>query len=499
MPATLEESLKQYLVLIRALCAHAKSATDTPHDPRLRRSSDQQLISVVESAEAQPEFRALVDATRDEFSADPMERTVGGLWNSPAQNFFRQSRIYQGLFEGQYADDEPLIAQYREALARRKCKVTYLAPLEFVEFDQERLDFGDFQILCLCEAELDQILSKDVRKAFYPGTVVDSRQLAGYWFLIATEAAQSSPWQSLDEPISAEVRLRYSKFPAALEKILRLLVLYPFPNPVHDTPSHVGSNSPVDPWSGFFRFGIPFVIRVSDALTDSPQLAPDVSSLAAEPDVFESTDGTLVESERTPIDYSMDTNETAKFVDFVKNLKEMISEVEPSFSQWRFIDVAMNFLVKAYFSEFSDGLEQLLWHIVAVEAVLGERRSATKRLKNRASTILADGQNEASLIPKVLDHLYDLRSRLVHGSAELDAKEVYLGHLGQARDLARRVVHWMLCYLAFVSRARLGNTALPTRDELLLSLDTDKGGLARLRALFAILPSGFPRVSGWGS
>lgn len=103
-----------------------------------------------------------MEATRDEFSADSMERTIGGLWDSPVQNFFRQSRMDQGIFQGECIDDTSLVASYREALQRRRCQVTYFTTLEFVEFDQDVLDFGDFQIRCLSEAELDRLLKQDV-------------------------------------------------------------------------------------------------------------------------------------------------------------------------------------------------------------------------------------------------------------------------------------------------------------------------------------------------
>jgi len=499
MVTTLELALKQYLDLIRALFAHTKRATEASTDPHLRRSADQQLFSLVEAAEGQQKFRALVEATRDEFSADSMEKTIGGLWDSPVQNFFRQSRIYQGIFQDERIDDTSLVASYRKALQRRTCQVTYFTPLEFVEFDQDVLDFGDFQIRCLSEAELDRLLKQDVRRVFYPGTVVDSRKLGGYWFVEATETFSVGPLQGLEVPIGPQVTLQYSTFPKLLERIFRRLVLYAFPNPLHGSPQSVGVKKPIDPWAGFFRFGVPFVIRVSDAMTESPQAAPDVSTLAMEPDVLEDTDGTLVQVDRAPIDYRMDAGETATFLSFIKKVNGLLGEIEPSLSEWRFIDVAMSFLVKAYFCEFSNGFEQLLWHIVAVEAALGESGAGvTERLKRRVSAVLAHSEDEAKQIRDEFYKLYNLRNSLVHGSAELGAKEVFLGHLGQARDIARRVVHWMLCYLAHIRRTCSGTSAgLPRRDDILLSLDIDNPARARLSALLTTLPDGFPHIPDW--
>jgi hypothetical protein len=71
-------------------------------------------------------------------------------------------------------------------------------------------------------------------------------------------------------------------------------------------------------------------------------------------------------------DNRMDASETTVFLSFIKKVDGLLGQIEPSLSEWRFIDVAMSFLVKAHFCELSSGFEQLLWHIVAVEAALGE-------------------------------------------------------------------------------------------------------------------------------
>jgi hypothetical protein len=499
MAAPLELALKQYFELVQALFAQTKRATEESTDLHLRRSTDQQLFSLVEAAEDQPEFHAVVEATRDEFSADKMEKTIDGLWDSPVQSFFRQSRIYQGVFRGECIDDSSLLASFREALQRRTCQVTYLASLEFIEFDQDALDFGDFRIRCLNEVELDQLLKQDVRRVFYPGTVVDSRQLGGYWFVEATEMVSAGPLQGLEASIGPDVTLQYSTFPKLLERVFRRLVLYRFPNPLHGSPPSVGLKEPIDPWSGFFRFAVPFVIRVSDAITEPPQAAPDVSDLTVEPDVVQSTDGTLVQLERAPIDYRMDADETAAFLSFIKKVNALLGEIEPSMPEWRFIDVAMNFLVKAFFSDFSGGIEQLLWHIVAVEATLGESGAGvTERLKRRVSAILAHSEDEAKQIRDEFNKLYKLRNTLVHGSAKLGTKEVFLGHLGQAREIARRVVCWMLCYLVHVRKTcPSSSVGLPTREDILLSLDMDDPSRARLSTLLATLPEGFPHIPDW--
>ncbi len=122
---------------------------------------------------------------------------------------------------------------------------------------------------------------------------MNSRQLAGYWFVEATEMVPAGPLRGLEVSLGPDVRLQYSNFPKLLERVFRRLVLYGFPNPLHGSPPSVGLKKPIDVWSGFFRFVVPFVIRISDAITEPPQAAPDVSDLTMEPNVVENADGTL--------------------------------------------------------------------------------------------------------------------------------------------------------------------------------------------------------------
>ena len=500
MATTVEFALKQYIDLIRALVAHAKSATETSLDTHLRRSADQHFFSLVEAAESQPEFYSLVEKTRDEFSADSFERIVSGIWTRPVQSFFRQSGYYRQVFEGETIDDSTLTVSYHEALRRRTHQVTYLAPLEFIEFGQDVLDFGNFKICRFSEAGLERLLKQEVRKVFYPTTVVDSHQLSEYWFVVASETLPTGPFSDMEISAGPEITLQYSSFPRALEKIFRRLVLYRFPNSLSGPPRLVGGMKGIDPWVGFFRFGVPFFFRISDAMTESPGIAPDVSILAMKPDSVGGPNEPPIEVWRPVVEYSMDSPEIEEFLCFVKNVNSLLDEIEPSFLQWRFIDVAMSFLVKAFFADLSSGPEQLLWHIVAIEAVLGEDkgRGVTERLKKRVSALLARSDDGTQKIPNEFLELYRLRSQIVHGSTKLETSKVLFGHLGQAREIARRVVHWMLCYLAHVHKTCSGRTVgMPEREEILLTLDVDNPGRARLTTLLATLPSGFPRVPNW--
>lgn len=50
---------------------------------------------------------------------------------------------------------------------------------------------------------------------------------------------------------------------------------------------------------------------------------------------------------------------------------QILRYIEPIPEQWHFIEIAWGYFIKAY---FADGLEQLLWHITTLEALLGEKR-----------------------------------------------------------------------------------------------------------------------------
>ena len=78
--------------------------------------------------------------------------------------------------------------------------------------------------------------------------------------------------------------------------------------------------------------------------------------------------------------FDLSESET-EFRDFVKNLDALIERIN-RISQWQFIDVALSFMEKGF---TDSGLEQLLWHITAVEALMGERGSGlTNRLYESA-------------------------------------------------------------------------------------------------------------------
>jgi hypothetical protein len=99
---------------------------------------------------------------------------------------------------------------------------------------------------------------------------------------------------------------------------------------------------------------------------------------------------------------------------------------------------------------------------------------------------------------KQFGDLYDFRCDLVHGN--VPEKEAYMGHLREARDLARRTLVWFLYYLdhiqAVIAKDQ-SNVSLPSREDLLKLIDQDKETRNRLDWLTKNLPEGFPYVREW--
>ena len=155
----------------------------------------------------------------------------------------------------------------------------------------------------------------------------------------------------------------------------------------------------------------------------------------------------------------------------------------------------MSFLVKGFFSK---GLEQLLWHITALEALFGEDRPGlTQLMARRVALVLGETETQKKEISNHFEELYKLRSRLVHGS-ELKS-EVWEGQLKVARDLTRRSLLWFLSFLVEFSKVGkcLPPEILAERKELLAVIDSHSGAIIQLAKILKSVSPSFPAVKAW--
>jgi hypothetical protein len=76
-------------------------------------------------------------------------------------------------------------------------------------------------------------------------------------------------------------------------------------------------------------------------------------------------------------------SEGSAFVNFIAEVESSVARVE-GVPEWDFLNHALGYLVKAY---FSDGLEQLLWHMTVLDALLvGAFHSSSDETVRRGRT-----------------------------------------------------------------------------------------------------------------
>jgi hypothetical protein len=144
----------------------------------------------------------------------------------------------------------------------------------------------------------------------------------------------------------------------------------------------------------------------------------------------------------------------------------------PATSSSEFLRLAMNALLKAV---LSDGMEQLLWQIIAIEAVLGEVKegeSTRSLLARRLGNVLAPTGHARDEIAEAFNKLYGFRSDLVHGRRP--GPNVFRGHLSVARRLALSATLWALrTYASLQVQTDASGAPPPKRQDLLRLADVN--------------------------
>jgi hypothetical protein len=252
-----------------------------------------------------------------------------------------------------------------------------------------------------------------------------------------------------------------------------------------------------DDWwhDGFRGFHIPFILSVSDDLLASPNAAPNLSPLMIETFIDDETGEQCGE---VPVIWTeLGSSGTDAFEAFIHRIETLFAQLCATPQQWAFFDVACGYFMKAFWSQ---GLEQMLWHITTIEALLGENTgSLTKLLRERLAATLGRDKQSKTTIRKQFGDLYETRSRLVHGDTLEGGSIKSLHH---ARNFARRLLLWFLSCLSSLSMNIDNRTSesLPGRTEILALLDLtsmDAKSRDRLNHLLKVVPAEFPHIRHW--
>jgi hypothetical protein len=448
---------------------------------------DAELRLRVDFLEKGSEFKELVKQTNLAFAERP-DHLSGLFCESAVGTFFRRSGYYLEVFDGRVPDahtSEAAFGPYCAAFERRESSVRYLAPLEFLSFAEAQMDFDGFSLRQFTRDELDHLFRNGVNRMFFPWAVIDADKLQPYWFLDVSESIPALEFG--EEPIDLwqrEVHFRYTSFPMAVEGVVKTLALFDWKANLL-----MGGEEEGDPKERVWRgFGIPFILELDDNLLKPPRPAPDVATLASKP--YYPDPETGEQHGWVPVELiDLNGRETQSFIRFTSRIIGLDRGLRIHENKWEFFDIALGYLAKAFFAE---DLEQLLWHITALEALVGEKGyGATERLRNRLASILAADEDQGKATGTQFDELYKVRCALVHGKQSHN--QAYVGHLREARDIARKVAVWFLYYLAELQALRPQNP--PAREECLELLDKKTG--SPLLSLLDQLPSGFPPVPEW--
>jgi hypothetical protein len=443
----------------------------------------QMFLSAIDALEKSEQFVSLSKYTTKEFTK---EKSIPGIWEHHITTFFRWSGLYERIFEDDSLNREEICSLYTKELKAESGRWTYLAPIELVEFPEQPLKFDNFTIQSFTAEELNSLLKQRTCELFYPWAVVDTYRLSQFWMIVCTE---EKPISHLNLIVwGEEIRPKYSPFSGNLKNAFRILSLYKWRDQFFTDENPLLTEDARGPQLANVYPSIPFTIQIPNGFLDSPPPAPDLSDLPMEPMMDNSGEEV---GERPYVAFDLSESET-EFRDFVKNSGALIEKIK-QVQQWQFIDVALSFMEKGF---RDSGLEQLLWHITAIEALLGENVSGlVNLLKDRVSYVLATTQAERKKIKAIFVKLYDLRSRYMHGDEKLLDPKVVHHDLAQAREMARQTTLWMLSYLNHVLEVNGKNQIpLPSRSTLLSVLDLNEQSRVETANLLSCLPKEFPII-----
>lgn len=366
MPDKLDEIFRTYT---EAVEAKLRNKTETPRrEARLRLLPNKamELGASVDELENAAEFYQLVLQTRSSFSGDYHGKSESA-WQRAIEDFFRRSGYYTDVSEGKSLSVDTALSNYREAFQRREIQITYLAPIEFVRFAENSMEFGTFQVRRFAADELEAIFQNTVSEVFYPWAVIDAKRLRDYWFVHVTEIVPAPqigevriPWDLI-----GRVDIQYTGYPKVIESVLQQLALF---NWQIDGEKETPTSQEKDLETGWHGFHIPFVLRRSDHLLRSPWVAPDLSRLETESD-FDPQTGEEI-GERPTVYIYLDEDQTESLKTFIQRTGKLLSGLNVQQNGREFLEIALGFFIKAFFAE---GLEQMLWHVATLEALLGEK------------------------------------------------------------------------------------------------------------------------------
>ena len=412
-------------------------------------SSNSDKIEEVENSE---EFSILIDDTMhldSPFMKSQFLCRSKGTWKFAIKNFFRRSNCYTDILNNRPIDQENLFICYLKSFKYKFTITSHYALIESVHFPKKELDFGSFKICRFNKTELDTLFSNKINEIFYPYATIDSNKLKDYWFICVTE---NSIYENELVKLDEKVRFKHSTFPKEIELVLKKLALFDW--------HYFGQES--------YWWTVPEIshmFTVSNNLLSSP--CPnrfDYRQLLTEPFIDSRTGEELGEQ---PITIFHLDEEFEQFINKIEKTFKILYQN----NELHFIDNALGHFIKAFCSE---GVEQLLWHITTIEALLNSKSSdLTNSLARRLALIIERRPEKRKELYDKFKNLYDFRSKLVHGNPEIVKEQNHLNfeHLNNARNISRHVLLWFLDYVSKNIKKFKNRNSEKIREEICLIID----------------------------
>jgi hypothetical protein len=505
MKSSKDQLYQSFISFINYAAAHLKEPGHTPEEEKTKKKITlsytepvSRLRSIItEKIETSAYFNDLVLSFSVALGREQEASSSNSVsWEEPnaVKNFLRRSRIYLNLYHGKSVDKDEYFQHLMTALTERNIRTISLK-LIHVGFWEDVIDCGAFKIQRFSKEELDELFENELNHIFYPYAEVDTKKLSKYWLLSEEhfQEIQKGDISEIYKFIDEQEEGVYTHIP---DRTTQLLTLFDWEG------KHIVYSDDIKSDFMWERISIPASFWITNDIFGSPASAPILSRLSSWP-VYDEYgipvyDENGEEEEEPAFVIRLDEVDEKRFKEIQHSTQKFLQELDLKACNWEFIGRAMGYLAKAYFAE---GLEQLLWHIIVLEALFGDKGEVMESIRNRACSILGKTEREKKSIRKRINELYTLRSDLVHGK-EIAGK-VYHGHLRQARQLARDSLIWFLTFLSGIkeelSKAEVSVNNYPHRSELLSILDLKKENLVRLGFVIEKLPRNFPNIETWGS
>jgi len=400
-------------------------------------------------------------------------------------NYFRRSGCYYDIYINESVYSGSTLQKYVDALTRKEKEQYYFALMEYVGFAEHLMEFGQFRIQKFTADELDNMLNNKINKIFFTRSYLKMEQLKeleDYWFICLTKKSpvqgyRGHVWEIESGQDVTHTDIEFAQFPIEILPFIKILSLFDWQaDSLKKIRREIDSIE-----TSAIKFKIPFVFITDDDLLEPPKDAPDLSMLKTEQfTTWDNNKEDINVYEVPERNIILNKERTDYFINFINETNRLYSSIRIDENGWQFLNLSLDFFIKGF---FSNGLEQLLWNIISIEALLGgenggyewknkdgdlKKEGLTEKLSRRIALILANEPEHQKGIKREFKELYDFRCDLVHGNRF--EKKVLIKHLLNTINISRKTILWFIYALNEIQNV-LSEEKKEPRESILDKID----------------------------